>query len=117
MAYQSISHAKFKTSVLAGDTIDLKIKKSALYDLNKSDAYTEVYGIIKNKINYIDLDKKTKLENETDKRLGFFYMVMGLVILRYCFLKKEPMIGLQIALLIIWSIAFLLLKVFHLNIF
>lgn len=111
MTYEAANHTLFKASVFAGDTVELKTKKSAVSDLNKNTSfnnYNEVYGIIKNGTNYVDLNKRTKLLDK-DSNWAYFLVIWSLVLLPYGFIKNKPIIAIRTTMLIMAVIGLLIL--------
>src|SRR5690606_22959311 len=59
MTYKATDHNAFKANVLAGDKVELKVKKSELDDLNENtfwNNYNDVYGLSKNGNSYVDIE-------------------------------------------------------------
>jgi hypothetical protein len=97
MTYAATDHNALKSGLFPGDQVVLKVRKSELDNLQEStfwDRYTEVYGLTKNGYDYIDLDKRTALKDE-DSKWSYFFVLLGLVMLPYGFIKGKPMISIK----------------------
>jgi hypothetical protein len=100
MTYKATDHNAFKANVLAGDRVELKVKKSELDDLNENtfwNNYNDVYGLSKNGNSYVDIELRTELKNK-DSKWSYFFVIIGLVMLPYGFIKSKPLISMDKAI-------------------
>ena len=100
MTYKATDHNAFKANVLAGDKVELKVKKTELDDLNEStfwNNYNDVYGLSKNGKDYVDIELRTELTDK-DSKWSFFFVIIGLVMLPYGFIKSKPLISMDNAI-------------------
>ncbi|MTI29295.1 RuvB-like domain-containing protein [Xanthovirga aplysinae] len=98
--YKSTDHYKLRTSVKAGDHVQLKVKKGTVPKLNKKsfvNNYNEVFGLSKKGISLIDLVLKAELEDK-DSKWAYCFTILGLVMLPYGFIKKKPMLSMEKAI-------------------
>jgi hypothetical protein len=103
MTFDATAHRSFKENVFAGDVLFLKVNSEDVDKLNNNtfvNNYNEVYGLTKKGINYIHLDLRTKLKNK-DSKGAYLFVLLGLVMLPYGFIKGKPKISMTYAVLII----------------
>ena len=99
-AFKATNHTYFKTSLFPSDKIEFLIKeKTKPEEESISSKHTEVYGVLKNNYNYINLDKTNNLTNN-DKKWYYVFILCGLVIMPYGFIKRKPKIEMETALFI-----------------
>lgn len=113
MTYKATDHEALKSNIKSGDSIKLKVMKSELNKLNENtfwNDYNEVYGLSKNGENYIDLDLKTELEN-SDSKWSYLFVVIGLVMLPYAFMKRKPLISINKAITMILALGLILILI------
>ena len=111
MTFEATNHDDFKKEIFAGDTVDLKIKSEDVGKLNSNtfvNNYTQVYGLTKKGINYIDLSLRTNLKNK-DSKWAYLFVFLGLVILPYGFIKGKPKISMTNAVLITCAVILIVL--------
>lgn len=97
MTYRATDHNAFKSNIFAGDKVELKVKKSELDNLNENtywNNYNDVYGLSKNGSSYIDIELRTQLMDK-DSKWSYCFVILGLVILPYGFIKGKPLIGMD----------------------
>ncbi|WP_255077227.1 hypothetical protein [Lacihabitans sp. CCS-44] len=114
MTYKATDHNSFKANIKVGDRVGLKIKKSELDNLNKGsfwNDYNDVYGLKKDGINYINLELKTELEDK-DSKWSYFFVVVGIVMLPYGFIKNKPLISMDRAVTLTMILGLILLLIF-----
>jgi len=100
MTYKATNHNAFKSSIIAGDIIELKVKTVDFDNLDKntfSNNYNDVYSVTKNGISYINNSLRTELANK-DGKWAYFFVAVGLIMLPYGFIKKRPLISMTTAL-------------------
>ena len=100
MTYNATDHNALKANVLAGDKVELKVKKSELDDLNENtfwNNYNDVYGLSKNGNSYVDIELRTELTDK-DSKWSYFFVIIGLVMLPYGFVKTKPIISMDKAI-------------------
>lgn len=95
--YRATNHHALKSNIVAGDRVELKVKTSELEHLNESsfwNKYNDVYGLSKNGSSYIDMELRTELTDE-DSKWSYCFVILGLIMLPYGFIKGKPMIGID----------------------
>jgi len=100
MTYKATDHIAFKANILAGDKVELKVKKTELDHLNETTfwkKHNDVYGLIKNGNDYVDINLRTELIDK-DSKMYYFFVILGLVMLPYGFLKSKPLISMDKAI-------------------
>lgn len=100
MAYKATDHNDFKADIFAGDKVELKVKESDLEDLNENtfwNNFNDVYGLSKNGKTYVDIELSTELTDK-DSKWSYFFVIIGLVMLPYGFIKSKPLISMDNAL-------------------
>jgi len=113
MTYKATNHEEFKTDIKSGDKIELNVLKSDVSELNKHsfwNDYNEVYGLTKDGKNYIDIELRTKLVDD-DIKWGYIFVVIGLAMLPYGFLKRKPLISMDKVITTICVIALILILI------
>lgn len=113
MTFEATAHNTLKETVFAGDMLYLKVKSEDIDKLNNNTTvnnYNEVYGLTKKGVNYIDLDLRTKMTNK-DSKWAYLFVMLGLVMLPYGFIKGKPIIGMTYAVLIFCIIGLIIMFV------
>jgi hypothetical protein len=114
MTYQASDHDAIRSSVFEGDKVELKLKKAELdrlEDSTRKNITHEVYGLSKNGRNYIDIDIRTELMDK-DAKYVYFFLVLGLIMLPYGFIKGKPSIEMDKAAAIWAVLAILIMLLF-----
>jgi len=97
MTYKATDHNAFKANVLVGDKVKLKVKKTELENLNENtfwNNYNDVYGLSKDGISYVNIELRTELTDK-DSKWSYFFVIIGLVMLPYGFIKSRPLISMD----------------------
>lgn len=113
MTYKATDHNAFKSNVLVGDKVEIKVKKSELDDLNKNTFWNksnDVYGLTKNGKNYIDIELKTELE-DSDSKWSYFGVALGLIMLPYGFMKRKSLISMEKAIIALCVLILILIVI------
>jgi hypothetical protein len=112
--YKATNHRAFKANIQAGDKVELKIKKSELDHLNDnafSNSYNDIYGLSKDGIEYVDNELRTELKDK-DSRWSYLFVLIGLVMLPYGFIRGKPLIGLKRAVIVTMIIGLIFLLIY-----
>lgn len=115
MTYDATDLKSFKATVFSGDTVDLKIKTEDIDELRSKTfekRYHELFNLTKKGVNYVDLNLRTKLKNK-DAKAAFAFVLLGLVMLSYGFIKGKVKIDMTYAVIvtcIVGLIAVLILR-------
>jgi hypothetical protein len=94
MTYRATDHNAFKSNIFAGDKLELKVKKSELDNLDEStywNNYNDVYGLSKNGSSYVNIELRNELTDK-DSKWSYCFVILGLVMLPYGFIKGKPII-------------------------
>lgn len=100
--FNASNHDFIKSNLSQGDTIHFSISKSDLADLNSfqyASRDIEVFGLTKMGTSMINLELRNRLARN-DSKWAFFFVVFGIVILPYGFIRKKPLIDLPYAIII-----------------
>jgi hypothetical protein len=100
MTYEATDHEAFKSNIKSGDSIELKVLKSEVSELNENsfwNDYNDVYGLTKNGRNFIDVELRTELK-DSDSKWSYFFISIGLIMLPYGFIKRKPLISMDKAI-------------------
>ncbi len=100
MTYEATDHEAFKSNIKFGDSIELKVLKSEVSELNENsfwNDYNDVYGLTKNGRNFIDAELRTELK-DSDSKWSYFFVAIGLIMLPYGFMKRKPLISMDKAI-------------------
>jgi hypothetical protein len=115
MTFKATDHNGLKTNIKNGDKVEIKVRKSGLNNLNENsywNNYNDVYGLRKDNINYVDIELRTKL-TDNDSNWSYFFVLLGLVMLPYGFIKNRPLISLERAATATMIIGLILFLIFN----
>ncbi|GEC73618.1 hypothetical protein SAMN05443543_10815 [Flavobacterium flevense] len=113
MTYKATDHEAFKSNIKSGDSIELKVLKSEVSELNEKsfwNDYNDVYGLTKNGRNFIDIELRTELK-DSDSKWSYFFITMGLIMLPYGFMKRKPLISMDKAITTICVLGLILILI------
>ena len=113
MTYKATDHEAFKSNIKSGDSIELKVLKSEVSELNEKsfwNDYNDVYGLTKNGRNFIDVELRTELK-DSDSKWSYFFIAMGLIMLPYGFMKRKPLISMDKAITTICVLGLILILI------
>lgn len=113
MTYEATDHEAFKSNIKSGDSIELKVLKSEVSELNENsfwNNYNDVYGLTKNGRNFIDVELRTELK-DSDSKWSYFFIAIGLIMLPYGFIKRKPLISMDKAITTICVLGLILILI------
>lgn len=90
--YESANHVDIK-ALAAEEQVSLFILKSKTEDLSERSFQTNIYGILHDGYNLIDLEHRNHLK-KLDQRYMFVFTFIGLIMLPYAFIQR-PKIGMD----------------------
>lgn len=100
--------------IKAGDKIILKLKDTNSSELNSESFWSKrnrVFGVSKDGEEYLDL-KRLSQSYESDSKWAYIFVIWGLVMLPYGFIKSKPLIDLDKAIFIFSVISLILIMLF-----
>lgn len=112
--YYASDHKSILTEIKAGDKVTLKLRNTSTIKLKEVTFWSKrnrAFGVSKNGKEYVDL-RKIVDTSEKDSKWAYIFVVWGLVILPYGFIKSKPLINLDKAIFIFSVISLILIILF-----